>query len=282
MPLENAKVFQVNLSYDLNVLRTLKSGGEVLQDRNRERITHAVLLEGGYSFTRRLSVDALLSFVRQERNVNNFGTDQFTSTQGVGDATILTKYLITDKEALRLFLGLGAKIPVGASDRANDQGITLNADLQPGSGAWDGITWISATHAFKKRPSAAIYLNSIYSLKGHNTEYLGSQDYQFGAEWQLIMGYGDQILLANQLFDPGITLRYRHASPDQNNDETVPSTGGQWLFVNPSLAWWIDKNLSWNINVEVPLHAHITGTQVTPTYRFNTGIYYRFSKNQKH
>ncbi|MDH3650135.1 MAG: transporter [Saprospiraceae bacterium] len=281
MPAEASNILQISLTYDLNVLQTLKTGTEVLKDRNRKRTTHSVLFETGYSFTNRFSVDALFSWVRQERLVTNFGNRQLTSTDGVGDVTILVKYLALDKTSFSLTPGVGIKAPVGASDLLTTDGLTLSADLQPGSGAWDGIAWLNFMHQVGFRPGATITANVIYSVKGHNKDYLGVQDYKFGNEFQLVAGYGDRLLLGKQLLDPSILFRYRVAEPDENDGLDQPSTGGKWIFVNPSITLWFSPDLSWNANVELPLFANITGTQVTPSYRFNTGFYYKFNLSKK-
>ena len=280
MPNADHGSLQLSLSYDFNRLNTLKAGTEVLDDRNRNRTTHSGLLEIGYSFSRRLSFDALFSYVRQERNVNNFGVDQFTATQGIGDATFLAKYLVLDQQPWQLSAGVGVKAPFGASDLPNEQGITLNADLQPGSGAWDLVGWISTSTSLGNRSSRSLFATTIYARKGHNTDYLGSQDYKFGNEWQVIAGLSDRFLVLNQIFDLTVSLRFRDAAEDEINSQNVPSTGGAWVFFNPGVSWWPSPTFSWQANVEIPLHANITGTQVTPTIRFNTGVYYIFGNSK--
>jgi len=53
------------------------------------------LLKVGHSITDRFSIEALLPYVRQERNVMQpAGFDDFESTQGIGDLLILFKYRI--------------------------------------------------------------------------------------------------------------------------------------------------------------------------------------------
>lgn len=277
MPIEDPHVLQMNLSYDLNTLNTLKTGREVIKDRNRTRRTHSLIWEASYGFSKRFSADLLLSYVRQERTVNNFNKSERTSSEGFGDATVLLKYEVIRKVNYGLSSGLGIKLPTGSSTKVNEDGITLNADLQPGSGATDFLFWSHFSSQWKNRPSATIFATLIFATKGHNKTYLGVQDYKFGDELQAIVGLGDRILLANQIFDPSLAFRYRNAASDQNNDVLVPSTGGNWLFVSPSISWWPNPNISWNVNIELPLLANITGTQVSPTLRFNTGIYYKFT-----
>jgi len=280
LPQGDLGAIQFSLSYDVNVLKTLKTGTTTLDDRNRNRTTHSAILETGYTFSRRISVDALFSYVRQQRNVNNFGTDQFTSTNGLGDATFLFKYLLLDLPALQINGGLGVKAPFGTSDKRSSDGITLSADLQPGSGAWDGIGWLYLSRASKNRPSSSVFGNLIYARKGHNSTYLGSQDYKFGNELVIIAGWGERALLLNQIVDVNLAFRYRNAQPDENGGLAVPSTGGSWIFANPGFALWFNQNISWQANVEIPLSADITGTQVTPTFRFNTGVFYRIPSSK--
>ena len=65
LPTGEAKTFQIAMTYDLNVLETLKTGKQRLEDDSRSRRTHSGILELGYSFTDRFSMDGFFSFVRQ-------------------------------------------------------------------------------------------------------------------------------------------------------------------------------------------------------------------------
>ncbi len=276
MPLEEPHILQMNLSYDVNILNTLKTGREVIKDRNRKRATHSLIAEASYGLSKRFSMDMLVSYVRQERTVNNFSKREYTSTDGFGDATLLMKYLIVNKSTHELSAGLGIKFATGSSMEVNNNGITLNADLQPGSGATDVLFWSHLSKQWSARPSSSLFVTLILVNKGHNKEYLSVQDYKFGDEWQVMAGVGDRMLILGQIADLGLAFRYRQAAPDQNNHVKLPSTGGQWLFVSPSVAWWLSDKFSWSANVELPLYANITGTQVSPSLRFNTGFYYKF------
>ena len=284
LPPSEKGAIQLSLGYDLNVLETLKTGRETLEDDSRSRKTHTGLLEIGYAFSNKFSVDAFLSFVRQEREIRQFNNTNFSATNGIGDAVLLFKYKLfntVDNHTI-LQIGAGPKLPFGASDKRNEQGLTINADLQPGSGAWDLITWGQLAQVLRFRPSMSLNLTAIYSVKGVNDSYLGSQAYQFGKELQLAVGISERLTLGNMLFDPALTLRYRRQSEDILNDFPVPSTGGNWLFINPSLSYWVSPDLSFEAALTVPIRSDISGTQVTPTYRFRTGVFYRIpSKAEK-
>lgn len=283
LPPSAGQTLQFSLTYDLNVLETLKSGTRREPDNNRSRRTHSTLLELGYSFNERFSVDGFFSFVRQEREItNNLGNRNFTFSQGVGDAVFLLKYklLANRNDYTTLHAALGVKAPFGPSDlRDGDSPVQLPADLQPGSGAWDGILWAQLTHVLALRPSMSLILTGTYSYKGVNDNYFGGrQSYQFGQEFFVLAGVSDRLLLGKSvLIDPALTLRYRQVRPDRVDELKLPSTGGRWLFINPSLSYWPRDDLSISAGVEFPLFADITGTQVTPTYRLNVGAYYRIS-----
>ena len=284
LPAGEAHLLQLNLSYDLNVLRTLKSGSQILDDRSRDRRTHSILFEMGYSFSDQFSIDGFFSFVRQERTVRQFGNENFTYSQGIGDAVVLFKHRIFsfDESQTNLYGAIGVKAPLGASDLTdNESGILLNADLQPGSGAWDGLLWTQYNTTFTWRPSLSFVATSTYSFKGKNNSYLGSQIYQFGNEFQLSAGISDRIFIANQLIDPALLMRFRTVEADQNNGADLPSTGGEWLFINPSLSIWLTPDLSINVNGEMPIYSRLEGTQATPTYRINTGIFYKIGMRNK-
>jgi len=221
-------------------------------------------------FSDRFSVDIFTSFIRQERTINQFGNTNFSATQGIGDAVVLFKYKIwstTDNSSVWQ-IGLGPKIPLGASDKQSDAGLTFNADLQPGSGAWDGVFFTQFSHVLKARSSMNFLLNATFGLKGKNDTYFAT-------------GISDRLLIGKFLIDPSLLLQYRRQSPDRIDGENLPSTGGNWVFVNPSIAYWPSPDLSFNIGVTVPVFSDITGTQVTPTHRFTTGIFYRFSKKRE-
>lgn len=282
MPQAQAKAIQFNLSYDLNVLNTLKAGSQVLADRTRKRTTHSLLLELGYSITDRWSVDVLLSGVRQERQITQSVGEDFTRTTGIGDATILTKYSLLNTERMSLTPGIGVKLPTGASDLLREDGIGLSADLQPGSGATDLIYWMHYALNGVIGDGGTLFLAAVHSRKGTNNEYRGSQAYKFGDEWQVSAGLSMQTIIKSWIAVPALAIRYRYASFDVIDDQRLPSTGGKWIFANPSVAVSTRPETSWTLSIDLPLMAKLKGTQVTPTYRINLAFYHKFhlSKNR--
>lgn len=282
LPQVDTHSWQFSLNYDLNVLKTLQSGTETFQESGRRRNTHSSLLQMGYTISKRLSADVFMAFIRQERKISNPGlSDDFQYTNGLGDGVLLLKYNITANsfEYFNWTIGVGSKIPLGSSD-LKDEGILLSADLQPGSGSWDGVFYNYFSYQPAFRRSIGLNATAIYRSTGVNDNFRLGQSYKFGNELQLILRIGDQLIISETLISPSIGFRYRTVKGDSADNNFIPNTGGEWIFLNPTLGVNLSKKLSINFSVELPLFADVSGTQLTPTYRLNTGLYYLLSSKK--
>lgn len=277
MPEAEVGVLQLNLAYDYNRLNTLKSGWNRLDDNSRERLTRSYFLDWSISFGERLSLEGILPYIQQERNITQITGTDFSNTSGLGDMISLLHYtLLRSKmgnESLRI--AGGVKAPLGRFDLTNDLGIVYNAELQPGSGAWDIIFWAQYLGTFGFRPSLGYHFTLAYSQKGKNRGYLGDQIYQFGNEMQISAGIADRFLLGKKIIDSSIGLRYRTVGEDQFNNAALPATGGQWLFFEPGISYWLGLDMSLNVTASLPVFSFVQDTQFSPTIRYTFGWFYR-------
>lgn len=278
LPILNKGDFQFGLYYDYNNLNTLKEGERTLNDNSRLRITHAVLLNFAYNITHNLAVEGLFTWVNQQRIITQFGTSNLDQTFGLGDAIVLGRYRFLNKVSYEASVGIGGKLPIGPSTRTNDLGILLNADLQPGNNAFDLIFLSSFAKRFEFRKSMNLSLRFTYRNTGTNTTYQRVNRYRFGNEFQTFVTLSDQFLLFNQLINPSLSFKYRHAAQDQINANEIANTGGQWGFLIPSFSLAITPKFNFATRVEIPVYSNLQGTQLTPTYRLNVGFSYLFSK----
>ncbi|WP_162555824.1 transporter [Reichenbachiella versicolor] len=273
LPLSDAKTWQIFLSYDFNLLNTLQDGNNKLDNNTRKRITHTALTQFGYSFNKKFSADILIPYVRQEREITPIGQpSSFNSSNGIGDIVFLSKYSFFRSYQL----GIGVKLPTGSTTEINDRGLTLNADMQPGSGSWDIIYWLSLQENLKSRPSTTLSLVTTYRSTGSNNEYFDTQTYEFGNEFQMTLGIADQLIIGKLITTPSLGLRYRTVDSDQVENNNVPSTGGNWLFFRPGIGWNILPEMIFSSVADIPVYAYVEGTQVTPTMRLNFSIIYTF------
>ncbi|MFS4494385.1 hypothetical protein [Maribacter sp. 2308TA10-17] len=275
LPNEGKGAFTLGLNYDYNNLNTLNAGSDKLDDDSRLRITNSILLNAGYAFSDRFSLEALFTWVNQTRTISQFGNENLSETQGIGDAVFLVKYAIPDVLGAQsvLNLGIGTKAPLGKSDLTTDEGFQLTSDLQPGSGAWDILGWLSYSRRLNFRPSATLSGSLTYRATGENTSYLNNTSvYEFGNVVQTNIGYTDQFLLFNTIFNPALILKYRKATSDKVERSNLPNTGGEWVFLRPELAVKITPSISFSSRLEIPIYSYVDGTQLTPTLRFTSGI----------
>ncbi len=157
----------------------------------------------------------------------------------------------------------------------------MNADLQPGSGSWDGLFWGNGIFNFDFRRTFNISTTAIYSLKGKNNQYLGEQTYQFGNELQLLLSVNDNLMLGSKMLGTSVLFRYRKALTDRFNEKFVPNTGGQWIFLAPTLSYNLSQKFAVNALFEIPIFSEVEGTQLSPTYRVNVGVFFKINKKNE-
>lgn len=269
---------QLQFTYDWNHLQALFSGNEQLNDDTRIRNTHSFLLESSYDISKAFSVSALFSVVRQERIISTFGDPDITINTGLGDAIILVRYnLLTARPQSphQLIIGLGPKIPLGRTDHQDERGITLPADLQPGTGSWDMMGWGFYQYTGLIRPSTSLFALSTFRYSGTNPTYNNVQAYRFGNEFQIQTGLSDRFLIGSLMIDPSLMLRYRTVGTDQINGNLFANTGGHWLDLVPGLQINLGQKAYWRISANLPLFRSLEGTQLTTSHKITMSLYYR-------
>ena len=278
-----AGVWQFELGYDLNLLSTLKQGNEIYLDDTRKRITQSILFKSGFSLTERIAVDALFTYVKQDRIVTSDLQISRVGTRGVGDAVVIGKLVLLNmnEKGMEIQVGAGPKIPLGRADLKDERGITLNADLQPGSNSWDLITWAFLVRQLKSRPSATLSARLVGRFNGRNREHLGSQSYQFGNSFQVNLGMGDQVLFRNRIIAPSLSLRFRYTMGDRINSHILDNTGGEWLNIIPAVSWHLRPNTILHLVPEIPLYSRVEGLQLTPTFRIQVGLYHAIGNKER-
>jgi len=195
MPDVDGKVFQLNVGLDHSSLKKLLNERSILNDQSRERLTNSFLVELGYSFGKKWSIDLFTAFVQQIRNIHQFSNINQAQTLGLGDIAMLVKYKLISKNGLSWSIGIGPKLPTGPSDLRNENGLRYVTDLQPGSGALDGLFWTNIRKRIAGKPSANITFQNVIAIKGVNNRYLGTERYRFGNEIQTTLSISDRWLV---------------------------------------------------------------------------------------
>lgn len=270
--------FQAALTFDINNLSKLKDNSQTLSGDERTRATYSLLLNLGYSFTSRFSVDlTIIPYVRQVRSVSIDGVpSEFTVVEGFGDMVVLPKLLISkvNNPNLQWQMAVGLKIPTGnASIKIN--GITGNPDIQPGSGAWDALFWSNFYYRLPFRKSMGLTSTVNFRLTGANDQYLESHIYEFGDDFHWLNTVADQFVLGSSILSPNLGLRYRYITGSAIDTNILDNTGGSWLTTVFGASWQLNKWPVINVLAELPIYSNVTGVQLSSSYRLSFGLQYQ-------
>ena len=267
-----------SLLFQQNILNTAYESSQQIDDPlNRKSTVTNINLEIEYGLVNRVSILLILPYTNRTRETNV--TDSETndtevisfSGQGFGDIIILGKYEIISPSILSplgLAVGGGAKLPTGSFEEENN-GTRLSIDLQPGTGATDLLLWGHFLYGF---PSIGLSTNAnfLYRYAGVNLD-----SYRYGDEFLTSVNgaYSFAEFLAINL-----QLKGRFAAEDYWNGRFLPSTGGVYIDLTPSLIYY-EGSFSLRVFVQVPVHRDVQGIQLAVNEMLGAEISYIFDFN---
>ncbi len=280
------RAWQVALTYEYNFLQDVVAGTEQLDDGTRQRLSQSFLLETSYGFNRLFSISMLLSYIQQERKLNSANdenSDEKLITRGFGDAVILLKYNllpITIASSRQISVGAGIKLPTGESGLRSN-GILLPADMQPGTGARDGILWGYVFQGLTADSRYNIFANTTYRFTGTNDRFrlenTSIKGYKFGNEFVMTIGTAYR---TRSLLDFSLLARYRHLVPDRFSGFDVSNTGGEWFYLVPGLNMNFNQT-SVRLSGQLPVYRDLNGIQLTTSYTASLSLFYVFQSKTK-
>jgi len=268
------------LTYEYKDISNIYSGSEPMDHQSVTRNTQSTLLEISYGITDRLTVSGTATFVRKyrETGLQSPVAGDVLITKGIGDGLVMLKYVLhqnTIQEQYQLAVGGGAKVPFGRSNLTQD-GLTLNADMQPGSGAWDGVIWSYFSKSFAPATTLNFFLYSTYRRTGTNQRFGDNDRYKFGNELIVNTGVSNKI---NSKLSYIAMAGYRSTSSDMRNGNPMPDTGGKWVSLNPSLRYQLSNGISLKASGQIPIYQHLNGLQPTTAFSTSLSVFYNFSEN---
>lgn len=260
--------WRFELSFKYHALNDLVEGTEkVVDDTDRIRTSQFFLFDVRYSLSRNVTLRTVLSLVRQYRDVG-ISSAPPVSTNGLGDSMLSIQYSplhYSQTNHTEAALGAGIKLPVGHND-AKTIGVA-SEDMQPSTGSWDTLLWGYASHILPFGTGFEVFSGVSVRFNGTN-----ARDYSFGNE--VIASFGSRLQTKNSL---GFAIygRYRWADYDKRFDGNVPNTGGQWIYVVPSITMNIQRDWGIKAEVELPVYRKLNGyRQFTTTYLASVSVFY--------
>lgn len=235
-------------------------------------------LRGTYYLRDKWNFTAVVPYIR---NTQKIGNDNRYTVTGLGDPTLITSYqLINTKKdtgkvvfSNRLTAGIGVKFPLGKTDLSYKNGIP-NLDLQPGTGAWDLMSFATYTVKYK-----FVGMNFIANFRRNGRDV---NLYRYGFTTNAT---------ANLFFDWTIkssTLRLIGGAYLENarmdatysdyyqNEQEHDDTGGTVIFANGGIQFYT-SNFTIFGEYQHAFSSQLNGyTQLLTSNKINLGITYNF------
>ena len=279
------KSVQFLITHDINSIKDLVAVDQLLEDDTRNRQTNSLLLEMNYGISDRFSIAAVVPYITQIRTINGFeGVQEVTRTQGLGDLVFLLKYRVTpieNKLNHTWVVGAGPKFPTGKTDFTNNNGLILQADMQPGSGSLDGFLWSFYQKSGLFLPSLSLVNVVTFRKSGKNTSYNETQTYEFGDEFQFNLGLNYNVFTVRWPVDFFVFGRYRSQTEDLIDGNTFPSTGGKWIYIIPGINVAFHPDMALRMTTDIPVYWKLDGTQLTTSSKFTLSLFYNLSLSKK-
>lgn len=262
------KKWHFELTYKYHVINDLVDGSQQIgNDIHRHRTSRSVFFETRYSVSPKWTLIANMNFTRHARDVG-ISSSSGVSTNGLGDGMLSIQYTpvrFSVKSKTELSIGGGVKIPTG---RSNVTAIGIaSEDMQPGTGSWDGVAWAFVSRKLTFVRGLELFTGASYRFNGSN-----KRDYHFGNE--IIAALGTK-LRTRGLLDYSLYARYRWTDSDQRFKGDIPNTGGNWIYLVPSVILKASKDFGLKTQVELPLYRKLNGSlQFTTTILVSVSMYY--------
>jgi hypothetical protein len=177
-----------------------------------------------------------------------------------------------------LTLGLGVKTPTGSFTEKSQDGSFVHAHMQPGTGSWDPLFSVIYTSMIGQ---FLLQTDATYQFTTRNR-----QGYEFGDSLAVNL-IGKYALIKELNMGAGLTYlrvgraqdnhaRYYDPLTDSSLMDDPANTGGQSIWVSPSLQVFPVQNLSIDAKLQFPLWEQVNGIQLVSRYRFLAGISFNF------
>lgn len=268
----------LGITHEFNSIDDLVQGTKELNNRSVRRSTQSTLLEIHYGISNRLTASGTFTFInkRRETGLQTSGPSNQVRTTGIGDGLFILKYVLhknTIRSQFQLAVGGGVKVPFGSFSHTNN-GVQLNADMQPGTGAFDGIFWSYFSKTFAPHTTLNFFWTNSLRLTGEADRFSNTNDsYRFGNEFISTLGVGNKLIGDVSYV---VQVQYREVGENERNGEDLPNTGGRWIDVAPTLSYALTDKVSLRVLGQIPIFRNLEGTQSTTSYSLSGSIFYNF------
>lgn len=276
--------FALYLRYDLRAyalftddeLRRFQRDGENVHQHKRE---HSVFLGGTFAIAPRWDLSVLLQANRFEGfsdNGDSFALannalSRTTTSQGIGDLLVLSRYQLLDARGHHFALLNGIKLPAGDVRQLTNEGNIVGTHNQPGSGSIDFQIGAGYTGDLSR-----FFLLSADAIVRINTEGAGS--FRAGNSVQADVAAG---LRVGSVLVPSVEVNAFFQQRDIEQDRVKKNSGVYSVFVTPGLRASFGQH-SVFVAASAPLFQAFPGISNLERFRVSFGYTIRFGDDGGH
>ncbi len=265
----------IGLDYEYNSVNKLVDNNRRLENDPRHRSGQNLLLKIDYIHDAHWAFSGLLPMVIQQRTT--FSESERAS--GIGDLTLLGQYSKPLGSDMSLRLSLGAKLPVGNRFRRDDRGIFLSPDMQPGTGTFDFVGRAAVLRQHFIIPNLTNLTAVSYRYNTTNPHFgdpqrQGGRRFKFGNEAILSTSFNYLFVLNAWFVLPDAGVRFRYASPNEEEGSRAPNSGGYWMLIPVGVQFQPNEGLMFRASVEFPVWEDLAGLQITTDLKVGVQIRY--------
>lgn len=194
---------------------------------------------------------------------NRLGTDE--RSQGIGDLHLFGDYAFFKKENNKLHLVGGVKFPLGSTEELNSADEKFEAELQPGTGAFDYI------------------LGGISEYKGERTKLIGNLAYVYKTEGTQDYRFGDVVsasIFADYRLNPdsqswiaeaGLSGNVQYEQKHEEGNAEVADSGGTTFLLGPTVSLKDGESLAFNSSIMFPVYQELGGVHQEVDFTWTLG-----------
>ncbi|WP_022947077.1 transporter [Methylohalobius crimeensis] len=238
-----------------------------------------------YGLTENLTLGVRLPFYRRFENIREGeeeGVVNLGDSDGIGDLIAFSQYRFLHLPRYNVHAGLilGLKTPSGMTDRRSREGERLEAELQPGSGSWDGIFGLSYTQNFaafdQRLEDFTFNASAVYTVvtEGSQETDLGDNfSYNASLSYRLPLGGLDR---REEYFFRGtggvgmdliLEFNGRWLDNTRISGRNKDSSGGLQGYLSPGARLLLGRHTNVGVSFGIPVVDDLNGTQDNLDYR---------------
>jgi hypothetical protein len=222
-----------------------------------------------YAFDQDWGVTVRVPFVIRSHShiLNDTGTPQTESWNfsGIGDAQVVGRFNFFRDETDNAGLRFGLKLPTGAINETNMDGMPAERALQPGTGSVDGIVGAYYNH----RVGSATYFVQV------NWQSVIHARDEFSAGRQLGVDLGLNYAITPKL-SALLQLNIVDKARDQGANAEPDLSGARYVSISPGLTYRMLTNTQIYGLFQQPIYQNVNGLQLSSDWSAAVGLSTQF------